>query len=156
VGHRAYLQLYCQAPGCWHPTQEGGCYEIKFAADWISAVAPYLQKMISVLKYVAPLAGRWVAMSLPEYENLIKKDVEFMKKLVERLTDLREPQEVMMAEAVGEMPDPERAGGAALRAVRQLLDEKDKSHHWGGLEKVLTPEGHYLWLCEHHAKEYTI
>lgn len=24
----------------------------------------------------------------------------------------------------------------------------------GGLKKVLTPEGHYLWLCEDHAAEY--
>jgi len=41
-----------------------------------------------------------------------------------------------------------------LRAVRELLDEKDPKHVWGGLEKVLTPEGHYLWLCKHHAEEY--
>jgi len=45
--------------------------------------------------------------------------------------------------------------GAALRALRQLLDEKDPGQHWGGLKKVLTPEGHYLWLCEYHAEEYT-
>jgi len=25
---------------------------------------------------------------------------------------------------------------------------------WGGLKRVLTPEDHYLWLCEHHAQEY--
>jgi internalin A len=26
--------------------------------------------------------------------------------------------------------------------------------HWGGLKKVLTPEGHWLWLCAENAKEY--
>jgi hypothetical protein len=41
-----------------------------------------------------------------------------------------------------------------LRALRFLLDEKDKEQHWGGLKKVLTPEGHYLWLCKNHAAEY--
>ncbi len=50
--------------------------------------------------------------------------------------------------------EPEYAQGSALRAFRQLLDEKDPQRHWGGLEKVLTPEGHYLWLCGHHANEY--
>ncbi|QSJ18459.1 hypothetical protein JYQ62_06700 [Nostoc sp. UHCC 0702] len=35
-----------------------------------------------------------------------------------------------------------------------LLEEKDPQQHWGGLKKILTPEGHYLWLCEHHAAEY--
>ncbi len=41
-----------------------------------------------------------------------------------------------------------------LRALRLLLDEVDPKQQWGGLRKVLTPEGHYLWLCEYHAKEY--
>ncbi|WP_375480544.1 hypothetical protein [uncultured Nostoc sp.] len=39
--------------------------------------------------------------------------------------------------------------------MRQLLDEKAPQQHWGGLKNVLTPEGHYLWLCEHHAAEYS-
>ncbi|HEY83671.1 MAG TPA: hypothetical protein G4N96_00960 [Chloroflexi bacterium] len=47
-------------------------------------------------------------------------------------------------------------GGAGLRALRQLLDAEDPSQHWGGLKKVLTPEGHYLWLCEHHAEAYKV
>ena len=49
---------------------------------------------------------------------------------------------------------PERASGAELRSLRTLLDRYDRGQDWGGLRKVLTPEGHYLWLCEHHAKEY--
>jgi hypothetical protein len=51
---------------------------------------------------------------------------------------------------------PEELQGAALRALRQLLDEKDPQQHWGGLKKVLTPEGHYLWLCDYHAKQYKV
>jgi hypothetical protein len=43
---------------------------------------------------------------------------------------------------------------AALVALRQFLDEKDPEQRWGGLRKVLTPEGHYLWLCKYHAREY--
>jgi len=34
------------------------------------------------------------------------------------------------------------------------MAEKDPTQHWGGLKKILTPEGHYLWLCEYHAQEY--
>jgi hypothetical protein len=55
---------------------------------------------------------------------------------------------------IGDIPEAERVSGAALRALRQLLDEKDPQQHWGSLRKVLTPEGHYLWLCEYHAEEY--
>ena len=55
---------------------------------------------------------------------------------------------------MAEYDEPQRIGGAALRALRELLDAKDPNHVSGGLEKVLTPEGHYLWLCKHHAEEY--
>jgi len=41
-----------------------------------------------------------------------------------------------------------------LRALRKLSDEVDREQEWGGLKKVLTPEGHYLWLCKEHAEEY--
>jgi internalin A len=48
--------------------------------------------------------------------------------------------------------EPEFLQGAALHVLRHLLDEQDPQQHWGGLKKVLTPEGHYLWLCEYHAR----
>ena len=48
----------------------------------------------------------------------------------------------------------ERLEGMELRALRKLLDEVDREQEWGGLKKVLTPEGHYLWLCNRHAEEY--
>jgi len=67
---------------------------------------------------------------------------------------LEKRRDLQLAESAGRHDDPQRIGGAALRAVRELLDEKDPKHVWGGLEKVLTPEGHYLWLCKHHAEEY--
>jgi hypothetical protein len=53
-----------------------------------------------------------------------------------------------------EGPEPHRADGAALRALRHLLLELDPAQVWGGLQKVLTPEGHYLWLCPEHAQVY--
>ena len=41
-----------------------------------------------------------------------------------------------------------------LRALKLLLEEKDKRHVWGGLKRILTKEGHHLWLCPHHLEEY--
>jgi hypothetical protein len=46
------------------------------------------------------------------------------------------------------------ASGSELRMIRRILGKKDTSHHWGGLERKVTPEGHILWLCPEHAKEY--
>jgi len=35
-----------------------------------------------------------------------------------------------------------------LRALKQLLKEQDPTENWGGLRRMLTSEGDYLWLCE--------
>ncbi|MDY7075984.1 MAG: COR domain-containing protein [Chloroflexota bacterium] len=147
------LQLYCQAPGYWHPTAGGGRYTVDDPAKWIKTVAPYLRKLVAVLKYAAPLAGPWVAWAWPAYEKMFENDIKLTTELVKKLPDF-EDREAGLLETAGGPRGPGRATGAALRALRQLLDDKDSDHHWGGLKKVLTPEGHYLWLCEYHAQEY--
>ncbi|MGF2034754.1 MAG: COR domain-containing protein [Nostoc sp. CmiVER01] len=157
TGQKLDLQLYCQAPGCWHPTQEGGLYEINEPAKWLRVTAPYIGNLFKVLKYAAPIIGPWLGVVDPkEYETLFKNDLELFKELAAKLPELKESEGLEVADKIarGEDLDPERADGAALRALRQLLEEKDPQQHWGGLKKVLTPEGHYLWLCEHHAAEY--
>ncbi|MDZ8025099.1 MAG: COR domain-containing protein, partial [Nostoc sp. DedQUE11] len=157
VGQKLHLQLYCQAPGCWHPTQEGGLYEINEPAKWLRVTAPYISRLFRVLKYAAPIVGPFVGLlNEQEYEKVFKNDLEFTKELAAKLPELKESEDLELAGKIarGEDLDPERADGAALRSLRQLLEEKDPQQHWGGLKKVLTPEGHYLWLCEHHAGNY--
>jgi len=148
AGQTFDLQLYCQAPGCWHPTQEGGLYEIEEPAQWLKEIAPYLTKLVGVLRYAVPLIGPWLANINPqEYEELFRQDIELMKELVDNLPVHQDADNLASME-------PERVQGAALRVLRYLLDKKDPQQQWGGLKKVLTPEGHYLWLCEYHARGY--
>ena len=75
-----------------------------------------------------------------------------MGDLIKKLPDVHEPEGDWRPDA--EMHEGARFEWANLRALRQFLEEKDSQRHWGGLKKVLTPEGHYLWLCKHHAQEY--
>ncbi|PID58617.1 GTPase [candidate division KSB3 bacterium] len=154
LGQRFWLQLYCQQPGSWHPTEEGGCYEIRLSAEWINALGPYLRNVVQVLKFISPLVGPWMSMSAPDYKALLKEDVSMMTALVKTLPDLGSESDPDLSDLPRAERSPERAAGAALRALRQLLEEKDPQQHWGGLKKVLTPEGHYLWLCRHHAQDY--
>ncbi len=157
VGQKLHLQLYCQAPGCWHPTQEGGLYEINEPAKWLRVTAPYISRLFRVLRYAAPIVGPFLGLvNEQEYEKVFKNDLEFTKELAAKLPELKESEDLELAGKIarGEDLDPERADGAALRSLRQLLEEKDPQQHWGGLKKVLTPEGHYLWLCEYHAGNY--
>ncbi|MBE9036453.1 hypothetical protein [aff. Roholtiella sp. LEGE 12411] len=157
AGQKLDLQLYCQAPGCWHPTQEGGLYEINEPAKWLRTTAPYISKLFRILKYAAPLIGPFVSLvNEQEYEKFFKNDLEFTKEFAAKLPEIEASEDLELADKItrGEDLDPERADGAALRALRQLLDEKDPQQYWGGLKNILTPEGHHLWLCEHHAAEY--
>ena len=102
-----------------------------------------------------PLAGPWtVAIPWELMEEIINRDIETMARLLDVLsvTEGERTSDVTEASERGTYLEPVR--GAPLRALRQLLDKKDSYHNWGGLEKVLTPEGHYLWLCPEHAREY--
>jgi small GTP-binding protein len=159
IGQKLDLQLYCQAPGCWHPTQKGGLYEIDEPAKWLRVTAPYIGRLVRVLKFAAPIVGPWLGVvDEKQYETLFKNDLELFKEVAEKLPEIKDSDDLELAGKVGRSditdPDPDRADGAALRALRVLLDEKDPQQHWGGLKKILTPEGHYLWLCEHHAAVY--
>jgi GTPase SAR1 family protein len=161
------LQLFCQEPGCWHPLgyergrndPETGLYQIEVSSDFLKTVAPYLVKLVKALKYAQPVAGPFVSWADPaRYEKQFKVDIEQMKKLTEgmskSLSSIEESREDKLAGALGGDDDPSRASGATLRALRLLLEEKDKQRTWGGLRRLMTKEGHWLWLCEHHAAGY--
>lgn len=109
-----------------------------------------------MFKYASPIAGPWAPGNWEAYEQLFKENLALMEKLSDRLSDLADDRETRLVEATEARGGARHIEGAPLRAIRRLLDEHDPSHHWGGLRKVLTPEGHYLWLCEHHAQEYQL
>ncbi len=157
AGRKVDLQLYCQAPGQWHPTEQHGLYQLDEPAEWIVATAPYIQRLASVLKFATPLISPVLGVALPDYREIIKNDLDLINQLVLALPELHEDTGLRLAKTVHQATDgveAQRAEGAALRALRLTLDEKDPQQNWGGLRKVLTPEGHYLWLCEAHALQY--
>lgn len=76
-----------------------------------------------------------------------------MKALIDKLPDVTTNLD-QKAEYGLEEADKSRADGASLRSLRRLLTELDPQQEWGGLQKRLTPEGHWLWLCKEHAEAY--
>jgi hypothetical protein len=150
------LQLYCQYPGRWHPTALGGRYRVPDPDDFMVKIAPHVERLIGLLKFVTPVLGPWVGVADEAYAGLVMNDIKLMNELARTLPERLIPSEAGLAGLTGERLEAERAGGAPLRALRKLLDEVDPGREWGGLEKVLTPEGHYLWLCEFHAREYAV
>jgi internalin A len=153
------IQLCCQAPGEWHyPLNENkqvvGSYVLKEPSKWIQSISPYLRRLIKILKFTTPITGSWLNMSdVQMYTDHFEKQLKFTQTLVDKLDELSIGTKVHDIDKL----DSGRnvvIEGADLRVLRQLLDTLDPSQYWGGLRRVLTPEGHYLWLCEHHAKTY--
>ena len=161
---RVELQLYCQQPGCWHPIgyERGkddpatGLYQIEVGSEFLKIAAPHLARVAKLFKLAQPLLGAWVSWAEPEkYEKQFKEDLERMKKIADQIGPaVEDSHEAKRAGALGDRRDPREANGAMLRALKRLLEEKDKTGAWGGLTRKLTKEGHYLWLCPAHAEEY--
>jgi Leucine-rich repeat (LRR) protein len=158
LGEKLELQLYCQAPGCWHPTGDKGHYVFDYPPKWLRATGHYIQDMVNLLKFVTPLLGPWVGISAADYAKLIADDIKLMEGLVKIMPEIVETSEMKVADEI-ELTTKMHQGdeyidGAGLRAVRQLLEKLDEHQVWGDLKRVLTPEGHYLWLCDYHTQEY--
>jgi internalin A len=151
---RINLQLYCEHPGCLHPVQAGGLYAIDDLKPWLKAMAPHINRLFGILKYVTPVVGPWVNLSAPIYSDLIKNDLALTNALVKKLPEIK------FDEDDHSFMDPNdrdrkfyKISGAALRTLHEFLKEKDPDQVWGGLTRTTTPEGDVLWLCKEHIKE---
>jgi hypothetical protein len=124
-------------------------------------MGPYIRKLAKVIRYAAPVAGAAAgAFAGPigaamgaQYAKDLANQIRLTEELAKKLCD-RDFRPADLLERTGGGARAERFEGAELRALRKLPDEVDPKQHWGGLKKVLTPEGHWLWLCDKHAKEY--
>ena len=143
TGQKKMLHLYCEQPGEWHPT-EGGTYEVPQTPEWLATVGPYLGRLVAVLKYAAPLAGAAVNVAAPGAGQIIASHLKLMGQLVNVLPSLEGIEEHRFSQEMAGESGNDRVTGSALRVLRQLLEEKDPERVWGGLGRVLTPEGHYL------------
>jgi len=76
---------------------------------------------------------------------------------LEHLPTIERMRERAFVDDLEATEDPTRAHGRPLHALRGILDKVEpgwSAQSCAGLRKVLTPEGHYLWLCDLHAKKY--
>ena len=86
---------------------------------------------------------------------MFKNQLDLMKELVKKLPEVEDRSEPEFRRYSEKSHDPrDPIAGSALRALRQLLDDKDPDHTWGGLNRTTTPEGHILWLCDYHRQQY--
>ncbi len=161
------LQLYCQAPGEIHPLgyERGkdnpaiGLYQIEVNTEFLATIAPGVKAVARMLRFVQPALASWMSWTdEDQYLKQFEEDLERMQQLGEKIPEsLDEARGSQLAGSIREGREgysPQQASGAMLRALKLLLEEKDKQQTWGGLKRILTKEGHHLWLCPHHLAEY--
>ena len=82
-----------------------------------------------VIKYAAPIAGATAG-----YAKKVAGELKLMEELAGLLKEYRGAE---LLERVVGGGKAERIEGAALRALRELLDDVDKEHYWGGPFEVI-------------------
>jgi hypothetical protein len=130
-------------------------YPVTQPSEWFRKLGPYLQHLIKVLKYAAPLAGPVLGVAAGKLDEQIKSDCDLMKELANQL-----PQEIrhkqMSPDTIPDDPGPEAhaATDADFRALKAMLARLDPDEVWGGLSRTTTPEGLTLYLCDYHLAQY--
>jgi hypothetical protein len=147
------VRLYCQDPGEIHPVP-GGKYIVKVPKKWLKAIAPYYMKMLKIMKWVLPVVKPGVGEILDE---TVLQEMESSFTLLKNYAGMMpgiEADETGLDLEEKSHGEIYTASGSELRLLREILDKKDTGSHWGGLDRVVTPGGHILWLCKDHAKKY--
>ena len=151
--HHYRLTLWCQHPGYWH-SWERAKYEIDPPKEWFSKVKPYAALMVKTLQLVVPLAGSLAVASLPLMQTeTAAADLEVMKIIVDDLPQesVTELADFDSDQATGKMTAAE---GAGLRALRAVVFKHDPSRQFGGLRRIQSAAGDFLWICPDHYSDY--
>ena len=151
--HHYRLTLWCQHPEYWHSWDQA-VYEIDPPKEWFSKIRPYAALIARTLQLVVPLAGAIAVASLPPDQiEAASAHLEVMKTIVDDLPGepFTDPVEVGSVRLSGEMTAAE---GAGLRMLRALVFEHDPAQHFGGLRRVVTSSGDFLWICPDHYGDY--
>jgi hypothetical protein len=164
-GRNGYvLRLYCEQPNAWHalPGDEG-TYKITELDPWLAKYGPAAARVLALIAKAVPVAGAVAGVGSHVLHGRLHQDLEKTRALLARkvpahvgVLDDPDPRRILLSGASGQ---PEQAQAHAhrdadFRDLRAMLLTLDPASHWGGLHRVVTPEGVSLYLCGAHAETY--
>jgi internalin A len=151
VSQECQMHLVCQHPSGPHRAGKG--YSVRKANEWWRNVRPWVSRLVTFFKYGVPL-GKAIGVVYDAVDvKLLEDSISLMEEIVNDVSEFADEGGMESLEAV---PEGQQAVGPALRAIYNFLKEADAEQVWGGLSRVLTPDGNILWLCETHRKQYEV
>lgn len=143
---RYKLGLCCQMPGQIHTVQP--FYDIKLNRKWLKIVGPYYNKAVKLFKMSMQIfsAGSKDIIEQIEYDDSFP-ELETLAELAKILPNYKDDTKQSKDLGID-------SNNILLRLLRNILTDADPEQNWGGLDRIITPEGHILWLCKEHMKEY--
>jgi hypothetical protein len=106
------VQLYCEAPGAWHPLnpRDGGLYKTKLPRARYRELEPYLKRLSQALALATIRHGPWIEWDPASYADRVHRDIAMM---VDLLQD----------EGRGAIDEPTTVESASARSFCQFLGE---------------------------------
>jgi Leucine-rich repeat (LRR) protein len=152
VSEEYQLFLLCQHPP--YPHQAGEGYKLRKAEDWWLTVSPWLNHVVTFLKYAVPLASGVEKLITPALIKEFQDQLDLLQQIIDDIPELAKLDTTQPVSRQTHIVEEQQAVGPALRALHAFLKEQDPSEGWSGLHKVLTPDGNILWLCSEHRQQY--
>ena len=149
------LTLWCEHPGsehAWGPAT----YDLDPPREWFVQIAPYARLVFRTLQLIVPVAAAIDVASLPPAQrDNAQARLDVMQAIVDDLpADTLAITDREFTDRDGNPRKLTRAEGQALRAVRQIVFEKDPLRAFGDMRRVQSPPGDLLWVCPVHYPEY--
>ncbi len=156
IGYKYTMYLVCQHPPGPHIVDEEHGYPLEIPKEKWKELVPWLKRIITFLKFVAPLVSPLGGIVDAADFKAIDNQLKLLETLTGDIPNMVVESDPMKSVERDMHIGREQAEGASLRVLHSFLAEVDKSHYWGGLQKVATEDGNILWLCGEHAKPYAV
>lgn len=146
------MYLLCQHPSKPHIVGDG--YILRKPEDWWVKMKPWLNYLTKFLRYGIPL-GQAIGEVYDQVTfKTLESNIDLIEEISKSLPELIDVEYDEYSTEESYFAQNQKKVGAALRVLYSFLSEVDENKYWGGLNKIITPDGNILWLCDVHQKPY--